>query len=172
MQTGSNELMRDINTRLILETLIQNVSISRADIAKKLGLTRATVSAITEQLKQQDLILEDGSSASGQGRKAVLYRLHREHAFHLCINLSWDGLTIMCADLLGQHRQVYEYPGGSGSRNYPGYCMRCCPGCPGPIRQPGNTGPHLHRRPRNHVYRNQTPSALILLMKTPFCRYP
>ena len=53
MQTGSNELMRDINTRLILETLIQNVSISRADIAKKLGLTRATVSAITEQLKQQ-----------------------------------------------------------------------------------------------------------------------
>ena len=110
MQTGSNELMRDINTRLILETLIQNVSISRADIAKKLGLTRATVSAITEQLKQQDLILEDGNSASGQGRKAVLYRLHREHGFHLCINLSWDGLTIMCADLLGQHRQVYGYP--------------------------------------------------------------
>ena len=110
MQTGSNELMRDINTRLILETLIQNVSISRADIAKKLGLTRGRVAAVTEALDQQALMLEDGSSASGQGRKAVLYRLHREHAFHLCINLSWDGLTIMCADLLGQHRQVYEYP--------------------------------------------------------------
>ncbi len=37
MQTGSNELMRDINTRLILETLIQNVSISRAGYCEKTG---------------------------------------------------------------------------------------------------------------------------------------
>ena len=110
MQTGSNELIRDINSRLVLETILQNGSISRADISKKLGLTRATISAITEDLNQQNLICEAGSAASSQGRKAILFQIRQEQAFHICINLTQNIIVIMCADLLGSHQEFFEYP--------------------------------------------------------------
>ena len=50
MVTGSKELIRDINTNLVLETIINHSAISRASIAKHLGLTKATVSAIVQNL--------------------------------------------------------------------------------------------------------------------------
>ena len=46
MQTGSKELIRDINFHLILEAIINEGPISRAGLAKHLGLTKATVSSI------------------------------------------------------------------------------------------------------------------------------
>ena len=45
MQTGSKELIRDINFHLILEAIINEGPISRAALAKHLGLTKATVSS-------------------------------------------------------------------------------------------------------------------------------
>lgn len=113
MKTGSNELIRDINSSLILETIIRNVTISRADISKKLGLTRATVSAITEDLKKQGLILEAGSNQSDLGRKAILFRLRQDHAYSVCVDLRPDTITILCADLLGQQRKYFSFPNDS-----------------------------------------------------------
>ena len=40
MQTGSKELIRDINFHLILEAIINEGPISRAALAKHLGLTK------------------------------------------------------------------------------------------------------------------------------------
>lgn len=113
MKVGSNELIRDINSSLVLETIIRNVTISRADISKKLGLTRATVSAITEDLKNQGLILEAGSNQSELGRKAILFRLRQDHAYSICADLGPDTITILCADLLGQQRKFFSFPNTS-----------------------------------------------------------
>lgn len=114
MRAGSNELIRDINSSLVLETIIRNVTISRADISKKLGLTRATVSAITEHLKQQELILEAGNNPSAElGRKAMLFRVRQDHAWMLCADLRPDTITILCADLLGQQRRYFSRPNTS-----------------------------------------------------------
>lgn len=109
MQTGNSGFIRDINTGLVLRTVIKNGSVSRADIARKLGLTRATVSAIMKDLTENGLICENGITESGQGRKAVLYRLHREQAFHICINLMPGRITVMCADLLGGSPALQTY---------------------------------------------------------------
>ena len=49
MQTGSKELIRDINFHLILEAIINEGPISRAGLAKHLGLTKATVSSIVQE---------------------------------------------------------------------------------------------------------------------------
>ncbi|MCI8993029.1 MAG: ROK family transcriptional regulator [Eubacterium sp.] len=107
MKTGSNELMRDINSGLVLSLIIQECSISRADISKKLGLTRATVSAITEDLKQQGLIAETGFAPSKTGRKAVLYHFNQNHAYTVSIDLGPDTIIVLCTDLLGQEKMFY-----------------------------------------------------------------
>ena len=53
MRTGSKELIRDINSHLILEIILREGRISRAALAKKSGLTKATVSAIVLELMQK-----------------------------------------------------------------------------------------------------------------------
>ena len=50
MVTGSKELIREMNRKLILETVINDGPLSRAAISKKLGLTKATISAIVQDL--------------------------------------------------------------------------------------------------------------------------
>ena len=61
MITGSKELIRDINSTLVLETIINKGSISRANISKALGLTKTTVSSIVVKLLEKDFVLEVGS---------------------------------------------------------------------------------------------------------------
>ena len=72
MVTGSKELIRDINSTLVLETIIRQEPISRASIAKELGLTKATVSAIVQTLLDRGLVWEIGSDDTSYGRKPIL----------------------------------------------------------------------------------------------------
>ena len=58
MVIGSKELIRDINSKLVLETIMKEEPISRAAISKRLGLTKATISAIVQQLLNTSLKLE------------------------------------------------------------------------------------------------------------------
>ena len=51
MVIGSKELIRDINSKLVLETIMKEEPISRAAISKRLGLTKATISAKINKLR-------------------------------------------------------------------------------------------------------------------------
>ena len=55
MQTGSKELIRDINSHLVLETIVNNGPVSRADLSKMLGLTKATISSLVQLLIEEGL---------------------------------------------------------------------------------------------------------------------
>ena len=64
MVTGSRELIREMNRRLVLETVINDGPLSRAAISKKLGLTKATISAIVQDLLEEQYIEEIGNSTA------------------------------------------------------------------------------------------------------------
>ena len=101
MQTGSKELIRDINFHLILEAIINEGPISRAGLAKHLGLTKATVSSIVQELLDSGLVREVGSAPTEKGRKPILLSLHQEAGYALAVNIETTGITVMSADLLG-----------------------------------------------------------------------
>lgn len=71
MVTGSRELIREMNRRLVLETVINDGPLSRAAISKKLGLTKATISAIVQDLLDEQYIEEIGSDQTQYGRKPI-----------------------------------------------------------------------------------------------------
>jgi Mn-dependent DtxR family transcriptional regulator len=92
MQTGSKELIRDINFHLILEAIINEGPISRAGLAKHLGLTKATVSSIVQELLNSGLVREVGSgkrpethspelTSGGRIRTCRQHRNHRNHGY-------------------------------------------------------------------------------------------
>jgi Transcriptional regulator/sugar kinase len=102
MVTGSKELIRDINTRLVLETIIHHNSISRAAIAKHLGLTKATISAIVQELINKKLVIEIGSDDTSLGRKPILLSLNKKAGFVICIDIGVDTISALLSDLAGE----------------------------------------------------------------------
>ena len=102
MILGSRELIRDINSRLVLETILKEGSISRADISKKLGLTKATISSIIQELLNENLILETGSDDTKLGRKPILITFNRHAGSAVSIDIGSASTSILMTDLGGE----------------------------------------------------------------------
>lgn len=102
MQIGSRKLIRDINNNIVLETVIENGPISRAELSKELGLTKATISSIVKDLLKQELIIEVGSGPSDVGRKPILLEFNEKAGYSICIDLGVEIITTMLTDLKGK----------------------------------------------------------------------
>ncbi len=101
MLTGSQELIRDINTQSLIRTIIEHEPISRAALAPMLNLTKATISSIVQTLIEKDLLLEIGSDDTKKGRKPILLKINRHCGYIISIDLSAEFITLMTSDLLG-----------------------------------------------------------------------
>lgn len=78
------------NRRLVLQSVVANAPISRADIARATGLTPASVSAIVAELEDGHLVTEIGFGPSAGGKPPTLYGLNAEARSIVAIDLS-DG---------------------------------------------------------------------------------
>ncbi|MDO5540506.1 MAG: ROK family transcriptional regulator [Eubacteriales bacterium] len=109
MLTGSHELIRDINTQSVIRTIIVNGAISRASIATKLGLTKATVSAIVQVLLDRDIILETGSDDTKKGRKPILLQLNKNCGYVIAIDLGDNSINLMTANIMGENCHLTQF---------------------------------------------------------------
>lgn len=109
MVVGSKELIRDINTNLVLESIINTGPISRAAIAKNLGLTKATVSAIVQDLIDRSLVTEIGSDDTTKGRKPILLSFNQKEGYVISIDLGVEHISLLLSDLKGDNRVLKEY---------------------------------------------------------------
>lgn len=71
------EKMGRINTRIVLECLRRLRLASRADLAKRSGLSQPTVGKIVDRLLEQGLIREVGSVDAAEGKTTTVARLGR-----------------------------------------------------------------------------------------------
>lgn len=108
MITGSKELIRDINTTLVLETIISSRYISRAAIAKKLGLTKATITNIVQELIQKKLILENGCDDTLLGRKPILLSLNKDAGYVISIDIGIETISAIMTDLIGEEKSLRQ----------------------------------------------------------------
>lgn len=109
MVTGSRELIREMNRRLVLETVINDGPLSRAAISKKLGLTKATISAIVQDLLDEQYIEEIGSDQTQYGRKPILLQFCRQNGYIITLDLGVECTVLMVCDLLGQNCRLHQY---------------------------------------------------------------
>lgn len=102
MKIGSKELIRDINTTLVLESIIEKVPISRAELSKNLGLTKATISSIVQELITKHLVIEIGCGDTSIGRKPTMLTLNYTAANTICVDLDVTQIHFMVTDLGGK----------------------------------------------------------------------
>lgn len=108
MITGSKELIRDINSTLVLETIINQGPISRANISKILGLTKATISAIVADLIGRNLVEEIGCDNTDFGRKPILLSFQRKAGYIVSVDLGVDTMSVMLTDLQGENCRLKQ----------------------------------------------------------------
>jgi N-acetylglucosamine repressor len=87
VKTGDNELIKQINYGIILDTIRESGPISRIDISRKTGLSRSTCSIICESMLSQNLLIETGKSMSSGGRKPVLLELNANAGIVISLKL-------------------------------------------------------------------------------------
>ena len=110
MITGSKELIRDMNSHLILEMILKEGTISRASLAKSSGLTKATVSAIVQKLIEQNLVIEVGNDNTTLGRKPILLTFHANCGYALSIDVNANTISAMICNLRGENCHLKLYP--------------------------------------------------------------
>ncbi|MEG0857741.1 MAG: ROK family transcriptional regulator [Terrisporobacter sp.] len=102
MSAANQELIRNINNNLILESILNLGPISRADLSKKLKLTKATISAIVQDLIDSSLVIEIGSKDTHIGRKPILLSFNQKCAYAISIDLSVEYISVYLSDLKGE----------------------------------------------------------------------
>ncbi len=109
---------RRANRSLLLRTLHADGPMSRADLAKVAGLTRATVSAVVRDLIDDGVVEELGlSTAGGVGKPATLVDVAADGRHILCVDLSEPSRFVgALVNLAGKVvvRRTYERDGKSG----------------------------------------------------------
>ncbi|MGN7412560.1 ROK family transcriptional regulator [Paenibacillus sp. SAF-068] len=107
---GTPQYIRNLNENLIMDALITQGTMSRADISRQTGLSKPTVSLAVEHLIDRNLVKEMGRADNAQGRKATLIRFN-ETAYYVCgIDIGATRIRIALSDLNGEIIDYRTYP--------------------------------------------------------------
>ncbi|MCP4304997.1 MAG: ROK family transcriptional regulator [bacterium] len=92
---------RSQNLRLVLQCILGEGSISRADIARATGLTPATISQLVSQLERDGLVEELGTGPSAGGKPPTLYGVNAAARNIVVVDLSDSERVASVLDLKG-----------------------------------------------------------------------
>lgn len=107
---GSRDLIRDINQSLLLNLIQDSGTISRADLARRSGLSPATVSGIVNVLVQGGLVVEKAVGDSRGGRPPIMLTLNPDAGYVVGVKLTEDNIITALTDLNAQVRQRLTAP--------------------------------------------------------------
>lgn len=110
LRRGSRELLRDLNSSLLIELVRESRPISRADLARQSGLSAATVSNIVGHLIERGILVEVATAPANGGRPPVLLDIDATGGYVIGIKLRGDGLTTVVCDLDAQVVASLEQP--------------------------------------------------------------
>jgi predicted NBD/HSP70 family sugar kinase len=102
VERATHQTTRRANERLVLRTIYERASISRADVARATGLTRTTVSDVVDGLIADALVEESGTGPSTGGKAPILLAVP-DGARHLIgVDVDRDRLRGVVVDLRGR----------------------------------------------------------------------
>ncbi len=101
LQLASSETARSINRDILLELIRASQPISRADLARRSGLQRSTVSQIVEQLIRENWVREGPVASAPRGRRPTLIGLN-EDLVAIAADIHPRQATVAVVDLNGR----------------------------------------------------------------------
>jgi glucokinase-like ROK family protein len=94
--------VRDLNKSTLLNLLRLHSPLSRADLAKLSGLTKATVSTLIGRLIEEQLVVETGYGEARPGRPPLLLDLNASGGYAIGADIGVDYRLVVALDLKGR----------------------------------------------------------------------
>jgi predicted NBD/HSP70 family sugar kinase len=109
-QVATSETARQINRRIALNFIRGHQPMSRADLARRLGLQRSTVSAIIDQLIEEGWVTEGATGRSARGRRPRFLHLNVERAGILAVELRPERTIVGLAGIDARFIEQTSWP--------------------------------------------------------------
>jgi predicted NBD/HSP70 family sugar kinase len=101
-QVATQGTSREINRRIVLNLVRAHQPISRADLARLMGLRRGAVSVIVNQLLERKLLFEGATGEAVRGRKPTFLYVESRRRAVIAVDIRASQTYLMLADLLGK----------------------------------------------------------------------
>jgi N-acetylglucosamine repressor len=101
-QIATQGTSRVINRQIVLNLVRAHQPISRADLARTMGVRRGSVSLIVNDLLQSGLIVEGATAKTVRGRKPTFLHIHSRRRTVIAVDVRASQTYVMLADLLGK----------------------------------------------------------------------
>jgi len=98
------------NRDLVLKTIFDNATVSRAEIARTTRLTRTTVSDVVAGLLAEGLVEEVGVGSSLGGKLPILLSLVKDSRYMISLNLGYDQFCGAVVNLRGEIKETETLP--------------------------------------------------------------
>ncbi len=110
MQKATRQYTKEHNRNLVLKTIFEHDSISRAEIARITSLTRTTVSDIVADLLEANLVSEIGVGSSLGGKSPILLSLVEDSRYIIGLDLAYNQFSGAIVNLRGRIREMVSLP--------------------------------------------------------------
>lgn len=117
MKKATQQQTKEHNRNLVLSTIFNCDSISRAEIARTTSLTRTTVSEIVAELMAEGLVNEIGLGTSQGGKNPILLSLAEDSRYLIGIDLAHSEFLGAVTNLRGKIRLMTSQPVPNSSGN-------------------------------------------------------
>src|SRR5436190_14958491 len=100
---------RDINRRIALNLIREHQPISRADLARRMNMTRGVVSVLVQELLSQQVIYEGATGEAERGRKPTFLHIRTQNRIAIAIDIRFSKSYLMICDFSGRQLALEIY---------------------------------------------------------------
>ena len=93
---------REINRRIALNLIREQQPISRADLARRMGVTRGVAGVLVHELIAQGLIFEGATGEAARGRKPTFLHIRTQDRLVLAADVRFSKTYLMLCDISGR----------------------------------------------------------------------
>ena len=100
---------REINRRIALNVIHEHQPISRAELARRMNVTRGVAGVLVQELLDQDLIYEGTTGEAAFGRKPTLLHIKSHDRLVVAVDVRFSKTYVMICDFSGRQLAVEAY---------------------------------------------------------------
>ena len=101
-QIATRGTSREINSRIVLNLVRTHQPISRADLARAMGVSRAAVTLIVNDLLERRLLSEGATGQTERGRRPTFLYINARRRSVVSVDIRASETFLMLADLMGK----------------------------------------------------------------------
>lgn len=109
-RTGSPRLLREINDRAAIETLLRSGAMTRAELEEVIGLSKPATAQLLARLEEDGMVVRTGLRGGGRGPRAQMWAVNGGVGHVAAVALSPDLIDVAIADITGSLLSEHSAP--------------------------------------------------------------